>query len=190
MRIYTGAGDTGETGLVGDARARKSDPRIEACGAVDELNCCLGLAVASEISADIRELLRKLQRGLFELGAQLATPANAVNARTYITIEHVRALEQAIDQFERELPSLRRFILPGGAPHAALLHNARAVCRRAERRVVTLDEEVRLAPEIIAYLNRLSDLLFVLARLANKRADTPEIEWDSAQTPLPTEERT
>jgi cob(I)alamin adenosyltransferase len=178
VKIYTRTGDAGETSLFGGTRARKSDPRVDAYGEVDELNAWLGLARASAPDPALADELVPLQRDLFALGAQLADPADKIAARvTKATLSDADTarLERLIDRLEAELPPLRRFILAGGAPAGAALHVARTVCRRAERRIVALDPPVD--PVLLRYVNRLSDLLFVLARTANHRAGVPEIEW-------------
>src|SRR5687768_10807560 len=181
MRIYTRTGDDGDTALFGGGRVPKDDPRVEAYGDVDELNAALGLARAIEIMPRIDEVLVPIQRDLFGLGALLATP-NPEKMRQQlekarIDDERVAQLEQAIDDGEAELEPLRAFIIPGGTPKAAALHVARTVCRRAERRVVHLKHEVELPELVVIYLNRLSDLLFVLARVANRRAGAGEVTW-------------
>ena len=178
MKLYTRTGDAGDTSLFGGTRARKDDPRVDAYGEVDELNAWLGLARASSIDAELAAELQQLQRDLFALGAQLADPADQIAARVTkaaLVDDDVTRLERLIDKMEDELPPLRRFILAGGAPAGAALHVARTVCRRAERRIVALDPPVD--PVLLRYVNRLSDLLFVLARVANHRAGVPEIEW-------------
>jgi cob(I)alamin adenosyltransferase len=178
VKLYTRTGDTGETSLFGGTRARKDDPRVDAYGEVDELNAWLGLARASSIDPELATALQHLQRDLFALGAQLADPADKIAARVTkaaLVDDDVARLERLIDKMEDELPPLRRFILAGGAPAGAALHVARTVCRRAERRIVALDPPVD--PVLLRYVNRLSDLLFVLARVANHRAGVPEIEW-------------
>jgi cob(I)alamin adenosyltransferase len=180
MKIYTKTGDGGDTGLFGGPRVGKDDLRVEAYGAVDELNAVVGLARARGGDAEVAGLLAAVQEQLFTVGAELATPPGA---RAHAAVPPVEpawtlALERAIDRFEAELPPLRHFILPGGAALAADLHHARAVCRRAERRVVTLHHHEPVEANLLAFLNRLSDFLFVAARLANHRAGTPEITWD------------
>jgi cob(I)alamin adenosyltransferase len=178
VKLYTRTGDAGETSLFGGTRARKDDPRVDAYGEVDEINAWLGLARASSIDPELATELERLQRDLFALGAQLADPAEKIAARVTkasLTDEDVTRLEGLIDRMEAELPPLRRFILAGGAPAGAALHVARTVCRRAERRIVALNPPVD--PVLLRYVNRLSDLLFVLARVANHRAGVPEIEW-------------
>jgi cob(I)alamin adenosyltransferase len=178
VKIYTRTGDAGETSLFDGTRARKNDPRVDAYGEVDELNAWLGLACASTLDPALAEALIQLQRDLFALGAQLADPADRLAARITKAVlgdQDVARLEQLIDRLEEELPPLRRFILAGGAPAGAALHVARTVCRRAERRMVALDPPVDRV--LLRYVNRLSDLLFVLARVANHRAGVPEAEW-------------
>ena len=179
MKIYTKTGDAGDTGLFGGPRVRKDDVRVEAYGAVDELNAAIGVARARGGDAEIDALLAAAQDHLFAIGAELATPpgAKAHSAVPAIETAWASALEAAIDRFETELPPLRQFVLPGGTPLAADLHLARAVCRRAERRVVALHRSAAVAPEVLTYLNRLSDFLFVAARLANHRAGAAEVPW-------------
>jgi len=179
-RIYTKTGDAGETGLFGGGRVGKDDARVEAGGAVDELSAALGVARARGGDPELQAVLAAAQEALFTVGAELATPpgARARAAVPPVDPAWVAALEGAIDRFERELPPLRHFVLPGGAPLAADLHLARAVCRRAERRVVALHRLEPVEPLVLAYLNRLSDLLFVAARLANHRAGAEEPRWD------------
>lgn len=180
MKIYTRTGDSGDTGLFGGARVLKCDPRVEAYGDVDELNAWLGVTRAEAgLGADLLDVLSHLQRDLFAVGARLADPAERIServAKVAISQADVRRLEEWIDRFETELPPLRRFILPGGSSTGAALHLARTVCRRAERRIVALGRD-SVEPELLAYVNRLSDLLFVLARVANHRAAHKEIEW-------------
>ena len=179
MKIYTKTGDAGETSLFDQTRVSKADPRVDAYGEVDELNACLGAARAAGLDADLGDVLAQVQRDLFALGARLADPSSRIAGRVTkaaIVDADVSRLEAAIDQLEGELPPLRRFILPGGAPPGAMLHLARTVCRRAERRVIALGADA-VAPILVVYLNRLSDLLFVIARAANHRAGMPEIEW-------------
>lgn len=182
MKIYTRAGDAGKTGLFGGDRVRKNHPRVAAYGDVDELNAALGVALAAEPRAFARDLLERVQRDLFTIGAELATPDSAKLSRALkdgpLKPDATLALEAEIDRCQATLAPLDRFILPGGAPKAAALHVARTVCRRAERAVVALAEsDVVLSPHILTYLNRLSDLLFVLARVANAAAGAPEPQW-------------
>jgi cob(I)alamin adenosyltransferase len=181
MKIYTRTGDRGDTGLFGGGRVAKNDPRVEAYGDVDELNAHLGLARAIEMMPRIDEVLVPIQRDLFALGALLATPDHAKMheqlAKARIDDDRVSQLERAIDQGEEELEPLRAFIVPGGTPKSAALHVARTVCRRAERRVIALAQTTELPSLVVIYLNRLSDLLFVLARVANRRAGAGEVSW-------------
>ena len=181
MKIYTKTGDDGSTGLFGGRRVSKTDTRVEAYGAVDELNAVLGVALASDSSpglAWLRELLVSIQRDLFVLGADLATPKGEESSYLpRVTDAQVEALERAIDAAEANLPALQNFILPGGPPPAGELHHARTVCRRAERRAVLLASAEDVGPVPVRYLNRLADLLFVLARAAGHAKQAPEIEW-------------
>jgi cob(I)alamin adenosyltransferase len=178
VKIYTRTGDAGETSLFDGTRVSKNDPRVETYGDVDELNAWLGLARASRVDPAIEQDIVQLQRDLFALGAQLADPADKLAPRVTKAIigdADVTRLEAAIDRLEAELPPLRRFILAGGTPAGAALHVARTVCRRAERRMVALDPPVD--PVLLRYVNRLSDLLFVMARVVNHRGRVPETEW-------------
>lgn len=175
-RISTGTGDEGETGLVGGARVSKTDARVEAYGTVDELNDVLGLA-ASFGSDGLREELRPLQRDLLTLGADLANPDADPEKGTRVGAEHVERLEARTDELERELPELRNFILPGGERSAAFLQLARSVCRRAERLAWRLREDHDVNPRALVYLNRLSDLLFLMARKVNVDAGVEEERW-------------
>ena len=181
MRIYTKTGDKGDTGLFGGGRVAKDDPRVDAYGEVDELNAALGMARSVEMMPRIDEVLLPVQRDLFAIGALLATPDREKMAqhleKARIDEGRIGELEHAIDDGEAELEPLRSFILPGGTPKAAALHVARTVCRRAERHVVRLQHEVELPPLAVIYLNRLSDLLFTLARVANRRAGAGEVTW-------------
>lgn len=179
MKIYTKTGDSGETSLFDNTRVSKADPRVDAYGEVDELNACLGAALAAGVDADIAAALESIQKDLFALGARLADPSARIATRVTkaaITQQDVEVLEQTIDRLESELPPLRKFILPGGSPSGSLLHLARTVSRRAERRVIALGPAAT-EPIVIVYLNRLSDLLFVMARAVNHRAKAPEVEW-------------
>ena len=179
MKIYTKTGDAGETSLFDNTRVSKADARVDAYGDVDELNACLGAARAAMKDEDLTTALVTIQQELFALGARLADPASRIAGRVTkaaIPPDAIERLERMIDRLEGELPPLRRFILPGGATSGALLHLARTVCRRAERRVVALGPDA-VEGMIVVYLNRLSDLLFVMARAANHRAGVPEIEW-------------
>jgi len=182
-RIYTKTGDAGETGLFGGARVSKAHLRVCAYGAIDELNAVLGVARATALPPDIDGILARLQHQLFDVGAELATPDPASAAAGHVapaTPERVAALERDIDRFEAALPALRQFVLPGGTPAAAALHHARTVARRAEREIVRLSAEEAVNPELLKYVNRLSDLLFVLARAANRAAGRPDVTWTSS----------
>lgn len=180
MKLYTRRGDRGETDLFGGLRVPKDASRVESYGAVDELCAAVGLAAASSSQADVRALVEEIQSTLFSLGSHLATPDAAHRAKAGIPEPgdaDVEALEKHIDGFEAELPPLARFILPGGTAAAAGFQLARAVCRRAERRVVALHRDEPLPEALLRYLNRLSDLLFVLGRIENRRAGVTEPEW-------------
>lgn len=188
MKIYTKRGDQGQTDLFGGKRVAKDDRRVEAYGEVDELNAALGLCAAELGPGEIAELLHEIQTRLFDIGAHLATPDPHHRAKARlgpVSAVQVAALEAAIDRYEAQLAPLERFILPGGTRAAAALHLARTVCRRAERRVVHLREKEPLDPEPLRYLNRLSDLLFVLAREANRRAGVADVEWQGVQRRTP-----
>ena len=179
MKIYTKTGDTGETSLFDNTRVLKSDARVDAYGEVDELNACLGTVRAAGVHSEVASAIEQIQKDLFALGARLADPSARIADRVTkaaITDADVERLELLIDRLESELPPLRRFILPGGSPSGAALHLARTVCRRAERRVVALGAG-RDEPIVVMYLNRLSDLLFVMARAVNHRSGVPETEW-------------
>jgi cob(I)alamin adenosyltransferase len=184
VAIYTKRGDTGETDLFGGSRVGKDDPRVEAYGAVDELNASIGLCAATTTYEDLRSALRTIQAQLFELGAQLASPDADPGARGRVAgpgSEDVIDLENHIDALERELEPLKRFILPGGTRAAAAFHVARTACRRAERRAVALHRDAPLDADALRYLNRLSDLLFVMARVENHRAGEFDIEWEGGR---------
>jgi cob(I)alamin adenosyltransferase len=180
VKIYTRTGDKGDTGLFDGTRVPKSDPRVDAYGEVDELNAWLGLVRASAgLDGEVGDMLQQIQRDLFALGARLADPGRKIAGRVQkaaLGADDVGRLEGWIDRLEAELPPLRRFILAGGSPAGATLHLARTVCRRAERRIVSLGAGAA-AEDMIQYMNRLSDLLFVMARAVNHRAGQGEIEW-------------
>jgi cob(I)alamin adenosyltransferase len=180
VRIYTGGGDQGETGLFGGGRVAKDDARVEAYGTVDELNAAIGLARSAGLPPELDDIAGRVQAELFVLGADLATP-EASRARDDDVVrlgpEVVATLEADIDRCEEKLPALTTFILPGGAPSGAALHLARTISRRAERRLVSLARTEEISDQTLPYLNRLSDLLFVLARLANASANAPESPW-------------
>ena len=178
MKLYTRSGDAGETSYFDGTRVRKDDPRLDAYGDVDELGAWLGFVRASGVDPVVDDELARVQRDLFALGAQLADPRDKLAARVTKAVlgdDHVARLEQLIDRFDADTPPLRRFILAGGTPPGAALHVARTVCRRAERRIVSLGPSVD--PVLLRYVNRLSDLLFAMARAVNHRAGSPEAEW-------------
>ena len=180
MKIYTKFGDSGETALYGGTRVGKDAPRIEAIGTVDELNAYIGYAQTLINDTDLSDLMAQIQNHLFAVGADLATPETHTKAADFrIPVDFTTVMETAIDTLSEELPPLTNFILPGGCAAGAILHIARVVCRRSERRVVQLANETEINPEIIRSLNRLSDLLFVLARTVNCRAQAPEPIWES-----------
>ena len=177
MKVYTRGGDQGETSLFGGTRVSKDDVRVESYGAVDELNSILGVARAAlRDAADLDEKLSLLQSALFDVGGELSAPDPDQNVPRVSDAE-VTELEQWIDKLDEELEPLRNFILPGGTPAAAALHHARTVCRRAERRVISLAVHEPVSDVVVRYLNRLSDLLFVLARVVNARAGVEEPQW-------------
>jgi cob(I)alamin adenosyltransferase len=184
VKIYTRTGDAGETGLFDGTRVSKADPRVDAYGAIDETNAWLGLARASGLDAELAGMLETIQRDLFAVGARLADPAQRIAERVTkaaVRPEAIAQMEGWIDTLERDLPPLRRFILAGGSPAGAALHLARTVCRRAERSVVALGNKEK-AKEAVSeparrYLNRLSDLLFVTARVLNRAAGVGDVQW-------------
>jgi cob(I)alamin adenosyltransferase len=171
-RIYTRAGDAGETSLGDGSRVSKLDGRIAAFGTVDELNSLLGVVLAGEVFREIREVLERVQNELFDVGADISVPFGIAD-RLRVAQTQIDALEADCDRFNAELPELRSFVLPGGSEAGARLHVARTVCRRAERDALAAAEQVELNPLVPVYLNRLSDLLFILARTANADADEP-----------------
>lgn len=184
MKIYTKTGDAGTTGLLGGQRVPKDDPRIEAYGTVDELNALIGLARSQLDHADVDEVLEDLQNSLFGVGASLASPNPQQQASKWISETMIADMEATIDRLEHELPALCNFILPAGSTVAACMHAARAVCRRAERRVVTLHRipSQKIDANLITFLNRVGDLLFVLSRYANQLAGKPDIPWKQPET--------
>jgi cob(I)alamin adenosyltransferase len=171
-RIYTRTGDGGTTGLADGSRVAKDAPRIEAIGAVDELNSVVGMLLSERLPRDLRRCLTDVQHDLFDLGGELSVPGHAIMTEAYVT-----RLEKLLDRLNAELPPLKDFVLPGGSPAAGCAHVARAVCRRAERRVVTLAGKEIAPPFAMRYLNRLSDLLFVLARVFNRRTRRGDVLW-------------
>ncbi len=184
MKIYTKTGDRGETSLFGGERVSKDELRIEAYGTVDELNSVMGVARSFNESEEIDSILGEIQERLFVLGADLATPMNSRNSSVpRISSVDINAIEHMIDEIELKLAPLKSFILPGGSKAAAFLHFARTVCRRAERRTVTLRKNGEISDEAMIYLNRLSDFLFVLARYANKTGGVAETIWSTRKGP-------
>ncbi len=180
MKIYTRTGDTGETALFAGGRVRKSHVRLHSYGTIDELNAILGLALAAGLDATLQGAVLRVQSELFVVGADLATPLDAKTERIVrVSPPMIEQLEAEIDEWETLLPPLRNFILPGGSLSGAFLHQARTVCRRAERWVVMLQEVEPVSAEVLRYVNRLSDWLFVAARVANMRAGQPETTWQS-----------
>ena len=175
-RIYTRTGDSGETNLGDGSRVDKLDPRIEAFGTVDELSSLLGLVLSAGVEGDLGAVLRRVQNELFDLGADLSVPPS-VPDRLRVEQASVDRLEADCDRFNEHLPMLRSFVLPGGTEAAARLHVARSVCRRAEREALAASRRVDVSPLAIVYLNRLSDLLFILVRAANAAAGEPELLW-------------
>ncbi len=178
MNIYTRTGDDGTTGLLGGVRVAKNDLRIEAYGAVDEFNALLGVCRATGLPSEIDEVLARLQHEMFALGAELASPAAPPRGSELLGDAEIERLERTIDRFEAQLPALRQFILPGGSPGGASIHAARCVCRRAEREVVALSHVAPMRAEALKYLNRVSDLLFVLARATNVAAGVGDAPWE------------
>lgn len=174
-KIYTKTGDAGQTGLIGGGRVPKDDPRVEAYGTVDEASSAVGL-LGAYTDPEFAGTVSSIQRTLFSVGAELATPG--VVRTPSVTAEHVDALEGLIDRWEEELPSLRQFILPGGTVPAAICHLARSIVRRAERCTVALAQQNPINPEILRYLNRLSDCLFVMARILNHRKGVSDVVWE------------
>ncbi len=180
-RIYTRGGDAGETSLGDGSRASKLDARIAAFGTVDELNAAIGVVLAGEHDASLRAVLERVQNELFDVGADLSVPAH-VEGRLRVEQSVVDRLEEDCDRFNADLPELKSFVLPGGTDSAAMLHVARTICRRAEREALVAAQEHELGPLVVVYLNRLSDLLFILARTANARAGHDEPLWKPGAT--------
>jgi len=185
VKIYTKRGDEGQTDLFGGVRVGKESARVEAYGAIDELNASLGLCAAHSAQRDLADALQEIQRRLFDLGAYLATPPDATEPKSAAPpplASDVASLENHIDALESELEPLKRFVLPGGSPASAVLHLARTVCRRAERRVLALHRIEPVDPGALKLLNRLSDLLFVMARVENRRAGVADVEWQARRS--------
>lgn len=176
VKIYTKTGDDGTTGLIGGARVKKTNSRIAAYGAVDEINSAIGIALSSEIDSDLREMLTRIQNDLFVVGADLANPDSASSSMR-VTEKMTGYLEESIDALESALKPITYFILPGGNAVAAQIHFARAVCRRAEVKIIEVSDTENLNRECQVYVNRLSDLLFVMARAINHRNSTGDIAW-------------
>jgi cob(I)alamin adenosyltransferase len=181
VQIYTKTGDDGTTGLIGGARVKKYDIRLEAYGTVDELNSYLGVIISMSIDEHAKSVLRKIQSVLFTIGAQLATDDSAADFKKQIPCkdEMIEMLEQEMDEMFKVLPKLNHFILPGGSPAAAHAQVARTVCRRAERRIIELSEKTEINKNLIKFINRLSDYLFVLGRKISLDDQAPEMPWDS-----------
>jgi cob(I)alamin adenosyltransferase len=175
-RIYTRTGDGGTTGLADRSRVAKDAPRIEAIGAVDELNSVVGLLLAEELPDAERACLAGVQHDLLDVGGELSVPGHPIIGKA-----HVERLEAELDRLNASLPPLKDFILPGGSRAAAIAHVARTVCRRAERRLVTLSRKQKVAPPLLAYLNRLSDLLFIIARATNRHAGRQDVLWQQGR---------
>ncbi|MBI4412644.1 MAG: cob(I)yrinic acid a,c-diamide adenosyltransferase [Deltaproteobacteria bacterium] len=179
MKIYTKTGDDGTTALFDGTRVDKNNPRVDTYGDIDELNAMLGIVVSGTADPEFTQLIRQIQRDLFALGAQLANPSHKkLKAKADFSEDKITSLEKAIDKCDAEFGPIKTFMLPGGSPTAARFEFARTLCRRAERRVVSLSKNVEIKPDILIYLNRLSDLLFMLARVANKREGIQDIPWD------------
>ena len=176
MKIYTKTGDDGNTGLQGNFRISKSHPRIIAYGTVDEANAALGIVLANALDDDVAQVLTDIQNDLFLVGADLSN-SNLNDVKNRVSLDMIEKLEKHIDRFESDLPALTNFILPGGSPEAAQLHYARTVVRRAETLVVQLSERDEINSNCIRYLNRLSDLFFVMGRLINKRKKRDDVLW-------------
>jgi len=178
MKIYTKSGDEGKTSLFGGKRVEKNHIRLKAYGTIDELNSVLGVASSFAEDEYTNKIIFEIQNSLFRIGSELATPPE-IKSKAVVAIsqEEIHNLEQVIDNIELKLNPLKNFILPGGSQSASFLHLARTVCRRAERKIIELDLAESINPDIIIYIIRLSDLLFVLARFANHISSTPEIEW-------------
>jgi len=179
MKIYTRTGDGGDTGLLGGVRVAKDDPRVEVYGTIDEVNAIVGMARATRLSPELDTVLERVQSELFQVGAELACskPGDSRRRARPVGREQVAWLESAIDDHESQLAPLANFVLPGGTPAASMLHLARTVCRRAERRLVAARRQTEVREAVLVYLNRLSDLLFVLARRCNQQNGVPDVPW-------------
>jgi len=181
-RIYTGGGDRGETSLGDGSRVSKLDCRISAFGTVDELNSWLGVVLAGAVPDDVRSVLERVQNELFDVGADISVPFGVGDGRLRVSRPQIQELERDCDRFNASLPELKSFVLPGGSEAAARLHVARAVCRRAERAALDASQELELNGDVLVYLNRLSDLLFILARAANAAAGHDEPLWKPGES--------
>jgi cob(I)alamin adenosyltransferase len=184
MKIYTRTGDDGTTGLLGGGRAPKNDARVAACGVVDEFNACLGVCRAAGLPVAIDEIVARLQHEMFVLGAELASRDGPLGGMPGLAEAAVERLEREMDQLDARLPVLQAFILPGGAAGGAALHLARSVCRRMERELVSLAHSAPVTPTLLKYVNRVSDLLFVLARTANAEAGVGDVLWEKPGPPV------
>ena len=180
VKLYTKTGDDGTTGLVGGNRVKKYDLRLEAYGTVDELNAVVGLIRSNELPEEISKLLIQIQNKLFNIGSRLASDEKGDEFTSELSIKtlHIEALEKAIDDFENQLPEIKHFILPGGEMISAQCHLARTICRRAERRILEFAEKNKVQHEILIYINRLSDFLFVLARKLAYDKNANDIKWE------------
>ena len=181
-RIYTGGGDRGDTSLGDGSRVSKLDCRISAFGTVDELNSWLGVVLAGAVPDDVRSVLERVQNELFDVGADISVPFGVGDGRLRVSRPQIQELEHDCDRFNASLPELKSFVLPGGSEAAARLHVARAVCRRAERAALDASQELELNGDVLVYLNRLSDLLFILARAANAAAGHDEPLWKPGES--------
>lgn len=185
MKLYTKSGDDGTTGLVTGQRIKKDTPRVEACGGVDELNSAVGLAVAACRDIQLKAVLATVQKRLFEVGADLMTPQDQVGQAAGAVVrlgpDRITEAERAIDTISQQLPPVAHFILPGGSELAARLHTARTACRLAERRVVALSHHEPVNRHVVVYLNRLSDLMFAMARRANQLEGVPDVAWEGGK---------
>lgn len=179
IKIYTKTGDDGTTGLVGGTRVKKYDSRLEAYGTIDELNAFIGAIICYDINDDLKSTLKFIQNKLFNIGSRLASDEKGEEFTKNLALksEDIQVLENAIDNYEKELPELKHFILPGGTLASAQCHIARTICRRAERRILEFSEINNVQPEIVIFINRLSDYLFVLARKINSDAGFSELKW-------------
>jgi cob(I)alamin adenosyltransferase len=185
MKIYTKTGDKGETGLFGGTRISKNSPRIEAYGTIDELNSYIGLAITELHDSSVKSLLNKIQNQLFIVGSDLAAPKSTEDQKKNIVripSEFYEEIEKSIDFYEEKLDKLTNFIIPGGSKSAAILHICRTIARRAERKVVALNSLEQINENIVIFLNRISDLFFVLSRFENKVSNHPDVIWESQKS--------